>query len=63
MDPFKLFRIPILKKVVVGGIIAVVVIFGDTQSGDTECETGYVKIDNVCEETCALTPCQELIKI
>ena len=63
MDPYKLFHISILKKVVIGGIIAAVIIFGDTPSGDTECETGYVKVENVCEETCALGPCKELIKI
>ena len=37
--------------------------FGDPLSGDTECEKGYVKVDNVCKETCALFPCKELIKI
>ena len=30
---------------------------------DTQCKTGYVKVDGACEETCALTPCQELIEI
>ena len=26
-----------------------------------KCETGYVKVANVCEETCVLNPCKELI--
>ena len=30
---------------------------------DTQCNTGYVKVDGACEETCALTPCQESIEI
>ena len=28
---------------------------------DTECETGLVKVQNVCKETCAVRPCKELI--
>ena len=35
---------------------------GDKVS-DTQCKMGYVKVDDACEETCALTPCQELIEI
>ena len=35
---------------------------GDKVS-DTACKTGYVKVDDACEETCALTPCQESIEI
>ena len=30
---------------------------------DTQCKTGYVKVDGTCEEACALDPCQELIQI
>ena len=30
---------------------------------DTQCTMGYVRVDGACEETCALTPCQELIEI
>ena len=38
-------------------------VVGDTAS-KTENETGLVKIeDDFIEETCARTPCQELIKI
>ena len=59
---------------IIGGIIAVVIIFEDPLSGDipsgdtlsdTECETGYVKVDKICEETCALGPCidQNLFKV
>ena len=29
---------------------------------DTECETGLVKVQNVCKETCAVRPCKELIQ-
>ena len=83
------------SKGLIGGIVAAIVIYGDTVS-DTECQIGHLKIGNVCidmcegidcgiggsclsgnctcqtgftdvenfcEETCALTPCQELIKI
>ena len=45
-----------------GGIVAAVLIYGNTVS-DSECDIGYVKIENVCEETCALDPCKELVKI
>ena len=30
---------------------------------DTQCKTGYVRLDGACEETCALDPCKELIEI
>ena len=50
------------SKGLIGGIVAGVVIYGDTVS-DTECETGYVKVENVCAETCGLTPCEEMINI
>ena len=49
-----------LQKAIVGGIVAAVIVTGDKVT-DTECEMGYVKVENVCEETCALTPCKELI--
>ena len=45
----------------IGGVVAAVIIFGDTVS-DKECESGYVNVENNCEETCALSPCKELIK-
>ena len=35
----------------IGGIIAAVIILGDTVS-DKECETGYVKIGNDCVDMC-----------
>ena len=49
--------LPILKQVVICGVVAVVIIFSDT-----ECETGLVKVQNVCKETCAVRPCKELIQ-
>ena len=32
---------------------------GTCIGGTCNCETNYVNIDNFCEETCALTPCQD----
>ena len=52
-----------LKKAVIGGIVATVVTLPGDKVSDTECKTGYVRVDDACEETCALTPCQELIEI
>ena len=53
----KLSILPILKQVVICGVVAVVIIFSDT-----ECETGLVKVQNVCKETCGVRPCKELIQ-
>ena len=25
------------------------------------CDSGFVNVDNICLETCAMSPCQELI--
>ena len=36
---------------------------GSCESGSCTCDAGYVNIENNCEETCALNPCQELIQI
>ena len=36
---------------------------GNCLSGNCTCETGYTNVENYCEETCALIPCQELIEI
>ena len=36
---------------------------GDCSSGNCTCQTGYANVANFCEETCALTACQELSKI
>ena len=52
-----------LQKAVIGGIIAAAITLSGDKKFDSECKTGYVKVDDVCEETCALTPCQELIQI
>ena len=35
---------------------------GTCIGGKCNCDTGYVEIDNFCEETCADNPCKELIK-
>ena len=35
---------------------------GDCLNGICSCQTGYVNVENYCEETCALSPCKELIK-
>ena len=40
-----------LQKVIVGGIVAAVIVTGDKVT-DTECEMGYVKVDNVCVDMC-----------
>ena len=45
-----------LQKAVIGGIVAAAITLSE------ECKTGYVKVDDVCEETCALNPCQEMIQ-
>ena len=34
---------------------------GNCTSGNCTCEIGYANVDNYCEETCALSPCKELI--
>ena len=34
---------------------------GNCTGGNCTCETGYADVDNYCEETCALSPCKELI--
>ena len=39
------------SKGLIGGIVAAVLIYGDTVS-DTECEIGYVKVENVCIDMC-----------
>ena len=57
MLPKKMSILHILKQVVICGVVAVVIIFSDT-----ECETGLVKVQNVCKETCAVRPCKELIQ-
>ena len=44
-----------LQIVGIAGIVTAVIL------SNQECEIGFVKIDNFCEEACALTPCQELI--
>ena len=49
-------------KGLIGGVVAAIIIYGDPVS-DTECGTGYVNVENVCVETCALNPCEELIQI
>ena len=36
---------------------------GNCISGNCTCQTDYTNVENYCEETCALNPCQELIKI
>ena len=36
---------------------------GECLSGNCTCQTDYTNVENFCEETCTLTPCQELIKI
>ena len=36
---------------------------GSCYAGDCICDDGYVNIRNICEETCALNPCQELINV
>ena len=33
---------------------------GFCDNGNCICESGYIKIESVCVETCALSPCQEL---
>ena len=50
------------SKGLIGGIAAAVIIYGNVGS-ETKCESGYANVDNVCVETCALNPCEELIKI
>ena len=40
-----------LQKAIVGGIVAAVIVTGDKVT-DTECEMGYVKVDNVCVDMC-----------
>ena len=30
--------------------------------GISTCQTGYANVENFCEETCELDPCEELIK-
>ena len=35
---------------------------GACYNGTCKCEANYTNVANVCEETCALFPCQELIK-
>ena len=35
---------------------------GFCDGGKCTCNDGYVKIDNTCEETCALNPCEEPIQ-
>ena len=36
--------------------------FNGTNSDDCQCkcDSGYIKIENSCVETCALNPCQEM---
>ena len=48
------------QKVIIGVIVAVAINHGDT-SYNTECDKGYIMLENVCEETCELSPCKELI--
>ena len=31
--------------------------------GNCTCQTGYANVENFCEETCALNPCKEMIKV
>ena len=68
-----------LRKVCVVVIIYCVIIFGNNEKdicediscgnggdcfdGNCTCQTGYVNIENFCEETCELEPCKELIVI
>ena len=33
----------------------------DCLGGNCVCQTGYASVENVCEETCSLNPCKELI--
>ena len=35
---------------------------GNCTGGNCTCQTNYTNVENFCEETCSLTPCQELIK-
>ena len=35
----------------IGGIIAAVIIYGNTVS-ETECESGYINVENVCVDMC-----------
>ena len=35
---------------------------GSCFGGICTCQTGYANVENFCEETCALDPCEELIK-
>ena len=46
-------KVTVMEK---GGIAAVII------SHDTECDTGYVKVENDCKQTCALSPCKEMIQ-
>ena len=36
---------------------------GNCTGGNCTCQTGFVNVENFCEETCELDPCKELIKI
>ena len=36
---------------------------GSCDAGNCICNGGYIKIEDICEETCALDPCEELIQI
>ena len=36
---------------------------GFCDAGSCFCDEGFVDIENNCEETCALNPCQEMIQI
>ena len=51
-----------LQKAIIGGIVAAAITLSGDKKFDSECKTGYVKVDDVCEETCALNPCQEMIQ-
>ena len=35
---------------------------GNCTGGNCTCQTGFVNVENFCEETCAFGPCEELIK-
>ena len=36
---------------------------GSCEGGNCTCDEGYANVENYCEQTCALNPCKELIKI
>ena len=44
------------SKGLIGGIIAAVIIYGDTVP-DKECESDYVKVENVCVDMCGGINC------